>query len=252
MKIFFFWLAFLPIFPAFGQGNQGLISYEQKINLHKRIPPENEDMKKMMPEFQTTRHELLFKENESLYRPLDEEEDAPLGGPGGGGMIMRFRRPETIIYRNHDSEYQLAQRSFFEKKYLVEDTLNLPPWKLTSENKEILGHPCMKATLVTETKRDTQRIQNRITAWFTQDIFSPFGPETYGGLPGMILLLDVNEGEVVYAATRIDPSADLADLKPPSKGEKISGAAFRTMMDERMKEFQRNGRGTGQRMIRMN
>lgn len=252
MKTFCTWLACLILFPAFGQGNQGLISYDQKINLHKRIPPENEDMKKMMPEFQTTRHELLFKENESLYRPLDEEEDTPLSGPGGGGMIMRFRRPEIIIYRNHDTEYQLAQRSFFEKKYLVEDTLKISPWKLTSEIKEILGHPCMKATLETETKRDTQWVRTRAIAWFTQDIFSPFGPETYGGLPGMILLLDVNEGEMVYTATRIDPSADLADLKPPVKGEKISGAAFRAMMEERMKEFQKNGRGPGQRMIRMN
>lgn len=245
-------MAFLLVSPAFGQGNQGLITFEQKINLHRRIPAENEDLKSRMPEFQTTLHELLFKENESLFRPLEEEEDAPMSGPGNGGMIMRFRRPETIIYRNHDAEYQLAQRSLFEKKYLVEDTLRIAPWKLGMESKEILGYPCLKATLETETKRDTQWIRTRVTAWFTQDIFSPFGPDTYGGLPGMILLLDINEGETVYSATRIDPSADLGDLKAPVKGEKISGTQFKALMEERMKEFQRNGRGPGQRMIRMN
>jgi len=229
---------------------QGLISFEQKTNLHRRVPPENEDMKKMMPEYQTTRHELLFKENESLYRPMDEEDEMP-GGPGGG-MMMRFRRPETIIYRNHETEYQLAQRSMFEKKYLVEDTLKMASWKLGTETKSVLGHICNKATLTTETKRDTLVTKNHITAWFTSDIYSPFGPETYGGLPGMILSLDINEGELVYTAKSIDEKADLKDLKAPVKGEKISGVEFQKMMEERMKEFQRNGRGPGQRMIRIN
>lgn len=231
--------------------NQGLIIFEQKTNLHRRIPPENEDLKKMMPEFQTTKHELLFKENESLYRPMDEEDDMP-GGPGGGGMTMRFRRPETIIYRNHDTEYQIAQRSVFEKKYLVEDTLKIAPWKLGPETKTILGHLCNKASLTTETRRDTILSKNRVTAWFAPDVYSPFGPESFGGLPGMILALDINEGEVVYMAKSIDEKTDLKDLKAPVKGEKISGAEFQKLMDERMKEFQRNGRGPGQRMIRIN
>lgn len=246
MKFFVFLVFFLMGGVGTSQ-NQGLISYEQKTNLHRRI---NEDMKKMMPEFQTTRHELMFKENESLYRPVDEEDEMP--GASGGGMVMRFRRPETIIYRNHDLEYQVAQRSMFEKKYLVEDTLRIAAWKLGTESKTLLGHPCNKATLTTETKRDSLTIKNQVTAWFTMDIYSPFGPETFGGLPGMILALDINDGEVVYTATSIDEKADLKELKPPAKGEKITGPEFQKMMDERMKEFQRNGRGPGQRMIRIN
>ena len=249
MKFLFLLFLVCIVHHISGQ-NQGLITYEQKTNLHRRIPPENEDMKKMMPEFQTIKQELLFKENESLYRPIDEEDEMP-GGPGGG-MVMRFRRPETIIYRNHETEYQLAQRAMFEKKYLVEDTLKIAAWKLGTETKSILGHPCYKATLTTETRRDTLVIKNQVTAWFTQDIYSPFGPETYGGLPGMILALDINNGEVSYIAKSIDPNADLKDLKAPSKGEKMSGVEFQKIMDERMKEFQRNGRGPGQRMIRVN
>lgn len=249
MKMSFVVLLVLIAIGVSGQ-NQGHILFEQKTNLHRRIPQENEDMKKMMPEFQTTRHELLFRENESLYRPMDEEDEMP--GASGGGMVMRFRRPETIIYRNHDQEYQLAQRSMFEKKYLVEDTLKIAAWKLGTETKSILGYNCNKATLTTENKRDSVTVKNQITAWFTPDVYSPFGPEAFGGLPGMILALDINDGEVVYLAKSLDDKADLKDLKAPAKGEKISGAEFQKLMEERMKEFQRNGRGPGQRMIRIN
>ena len=228
---------------------EGTILFEQKANLHRRITAENEDMKKMIPEFRTSNFELLYTETTSLYRPVEDDEPN-MGPPGGGfggppGPGMRFRMPEVIYYRTLDNDYSLTQRSIFEKKYLVEDTLRIPAWKLSNENKEILGMKCMKATLSTEVHRDTLVIKNDIIAWYAPAIYSPFGPESYGGLPGMILALDINKGEMTYIAKSINPKVDKSEIKAPSKGEKISALAFQKLMDERMKEMMKNGRGRG-------
>lgn len=218
--------------------NSGTITYEQKANLHRRLTAENEEMKKMIPEFRSSNFELLYTETTSLYRPVEEDEP-PMQGGGG----MRFRIPETIYFKNTETETSLVQRSFFEKKYLIEDTLRIPAWKLGTESKNILGLNCMKATLTTEDKRDTVVIKNELTAWFTPDIFAPFGPESYGGLPGVILELNINNSEVVYTAKSINPKLDMEELKAPTKGEKISNAAFQSMMNERMKEMMKNNGG---------
>ena len=52
---------------AQGQGTEGVITYEMKINLHRRIPPGQEARKAMIPEFRTTKQQLFFNQSESLY-----------------------------------------------------------------------------------------------------------------------------------------------------------------------------------------
>ncbi|MFN9864573.1 MAG: GLPGLI family protein, partial [Bacteroidota bacterium] len=66
---------------VFGQTTSGVIEFETKINLHRTLPPGREGMKSMIPEFRTNRNQLFFNENESLYKPIiEDEEDEPQGG----------------------------------------------------------------------------------------------------------------------------------------------------------------------------
>jgi len=52
-----------------GPGNPvGLINYEVKIDMHRRIPKEREAMKSMFPQFRTEKQQLFFNETESLYK----------------------------------------------------------------------------------------------------------------------------------------------------------------------------------------
>ena len=76
---------------VFAQSIEGVITYEQKINLHRRLPPDSESRKAMIPEFRTTKEQLFFKATASIYKPLIEDEEEPMGG--GGGVQMRFMRP---------------------------------------------------------------------------------------------------------------------------------------------------------------
>ena len=59
-----------------GQTIDGVITYEVKVNLHRRIPPGQEARKSMIPEFRTTKQQLFFNANESMYKALIEDDTA--------------------------------------------------------------------------------------------------------------------------------------------------------------------------------
>jgi GLPGLI family protein len=84
-----------------------------------------------------------------------------------------------------------------------------------------------------------------VIAWFTADIPVPTGPEVQGQLPGLILALDMNNGRMVYKAVEISPKADLASIKEPSKGKKVTPDEFREERNKMMDEMEKNNQGNG-------
>jgi GLPGLI family protein len=223
---------------VFAQNTEGVITYSEKINMHRRLP--NPEMKAYVPEFRTSKMELYFKGDECVYKAPEDEDDEDMTA-GGGGMQMRFRRPSSEIYRNFATDARIEQRDVMGKKYLISDTMKIRAWKLTTDTKKILNYDCIKATL-----DDTARKQ-KIVVWFTDAIALTAGPNTIGSLPGMVLGVDINEGETVITATNIAFKPVKADdIKAPSKGEKITEPEYRKKMEEMM---QRNG-GSGMRIIR--
>lgn len=75
------------------------------------------------------------------------------------------------------------------KKYNVKN--HLPIWEITSETKTIQNFTCYKATTA----------NGSVTAWFAPEIPTPFGPEKYFGLPGLIL--QINRGSIQIDAKEI-------------------------------------------------
>src|SRR5258708_25876508 len=88
-------LALLLLFPfsLSAQTRQGTILYERKIDVHRRL--QDEQMKAMVPQFQTAAYELLFKDSIAVYKavPKDESPD-PFENTGGGTQVtIRFTGP---------------------------------------------------------------------------------------------------------------------------------------------------------------
>ena len=217
---------------ASGARQEGVISFEEKVNMHKMI--KDDAMKAYVPEFRTSKMELYFKGDECLYKPVEDDDEAEQGG-GGGGPRMMIRRPQAEIYRNFATEVRVEQREAMGKKYLIEDSIKIRAWKMTGETRKILNYDCMKATF-----NDTARKQNMVV-WFTDGIALSAGPGSMGSLPGMILAADMNDGEMVWTATKVEfKKVKPEDVKVPSKGEKIKEEDFRKKMDEFR---QKNGGG---------
>lgn len=221
---------------VFAQTAEGVITYEVKVNMHRRLPPERQGMKEMMPEFDVHKEQLSFTATESLYKPVIEESEDDFAGEDGGGMRMRFRRPNAEVYFNHASSKKVTQQEFMGKKYLIEDSVKITPWKFGTEVKTILGYACRQATFYNEERKQT------IVAWYTDKLRPFLGPEIYTTLPGAVVQVDINEGERVITAIKIEPrTLKKGELKIPSGGTKITEKEFRKMMDEQMQRMGREG-----------
>jgi len=152
-----------------------------------------------------------------------------------------------------------------ERKFIVTDSIHKLDWKLSGETQTLLGHVCQKATTQRVGKRNQMTMDNgkmerkeiadtsNIVAWFTTDIPVPAGPEVQGQLPGLILALDVNNGRMVYNAIELSAKADVASIKEPVKGKKVTPDEYVKETAKMMDEMQKNNKGFGERrVIRVN
>jgi GLPGLI family protein len=220
---------------VFGQAIEGVIDYEIKVNLHRTLPKDREGMKSMIPEFRTSKQQLFFNANESLYKPVIEDEEEDINNDGGG-MRMRIQQPQIEMYFNHTTTQRITQQEFMGKTYLIEDSLKITPWKFGTEVKTVMGYECKQAMYYNE-----ERKQN-IIAWYTTQLRPFLGPETTNTLPGAVLEVNINDGERTVIARSINARAlKKNDLKIPTQGIKITQAEFRKMMDQQMERMRANG-----------
>jgi len=219
------------------QSTEGVINYDVKINMHRRIPKEREAMKAMIPEFRTEKQQLFFNGNESLYKRVieDSEEDMGSGSGGGGGMQIKMQTPKIEIFLDNASQMRVSLQEFMGKEYLIADTLKVSPWKFGTEVKTVQGYECKQAFYTDESRPD-QKME--VTAWYTDKIRPFLGPERFQSLPGTILAVDVNNGERVIVAQSIElRSLKRNELKKPSNGIKVTQAEYRAMVDEQIKKM---------------
>lgn len=248
---------------------QGVITYENRVNLHRNIPADRQEMKAMMPEFRITKMQLTFNGEESVYKNIveDEDEQFTAGSGGGGGMRVSFRMPKTDLYTNSSTSVILSAQEMMGKKYLIQDTVQMSPWKLGTETKEIMGYTCHMAyyTATIEapvfrvmgggpppaggaapagtTAPEKTMITQEITAWYTDQIRPSLGPDQYNTLPGTVLALDINNGERVIVARKVELRELKKDeLKVPDSGTKVTQAEFRKIQEEQMEKMRQNGR----------
>jgi GLPGLI family protein len=250
---------------AFSQQKEGKVLYERSMQMKLRISDSNAGEQEVN-RTNTDKFELLFGNNQILWRASDEElPEAEGEGPGGGMQIrMIGSGPDDISYFDLNKGTSSEQREMFEKKFVIMDSIKKLNWKLTGETKNILNHACQQATTQRIGTRMSMNMDNgkmerkevadtsNIIAWFAPDIPVASGPSEFQGqLPGLILEMDVNNGRQKYKATEISLKADIAAIKEPQKGKRVTRDEFRKEADKMMQEMEKNNQG-GRRMIRVN
>ncbi len=110
----------------------------------------------------------------------------------------------SILVKSSHSyfQYLVSKTSLYnydikDKTYIVSDNSKMQNWNLTNETRMIEGYTCYKATLKTFNERSQK--EHIREAWYTPEIPVPYGPVSYGGLPGLILEIKINHGFVYYA-----------------------------------------------------
>lgn len=220
---------------ATDQPSSGVIIYESKVNLHRRLTGEQEKMKAMVPEFRVTRFQLAFSGLISLYKPILEDEKEEMSS---GGIKIQMHQPYSETYTDAAQQNTTRMIEFMGKDYLIEDSLTIQPWKLGDEVKEISGFNCRMAHYTDTTRNDTQEI----TAWYTPELPPFIGPERFNTLPGTVLAVDFNNGERVILAKDIAfRELKKNELKKPEKGKQLTPEEFRMMVDEQMERMRQHG-----------
>lgn len=234
MKKLFILFCLLSALAANAQNTEGIVSYERKSYFTKimaRMTFLSQEQKDRMAQTYKNDEEykekmkLAFNENESMYTYGSEQ------GETDDGQYS-WRHDDYQLYRNFEKDKKIDIMEMLGKTYIVEDSLHTPRWKIGDQIKEVAGHICMKAESEDPIKKQ------KITAWFAQDIPVPAGPERYNGLPGLILELNINDGDVIIEATKVAfKKLTPNDLKLPKlKGKKIDDAAYDALLAKHIKE----------------
>lgn len=254
-------LLFVLTTTVTAQMKEGKISYERKVNMHRNIP--DPQMKSMIPEFRTDKFELIFNASASLFRSVvDDEAPDPFAnaGGGGGGIRMNFRMPTTTTYTDIAKQMQYEERAFFEKEFLIVDSLKQYKWKLSEETKTIAKQLCKKATTMVTAPQMRVRIsrggknnsdstanapkppkETELVVWYAENIPVSVGPDNYSGLPGVIMEMDLDNGATVTTAVEVSAKYPKKELVQPTKGDKMTRAQFQDQMQKLMQDMQRGG-----------
>ncbi len=264
-KVTFTCISLAMIAQAFAQQKEGKIIYQRTAHLQ-IVTSDAPGHETPAQNTRIDRFELNFANGQMSWKQMEDDmEDDNMAMGGGGGIMIRTigGGVDDAVFCDFEKARRVEAREFFEKKFVISDSIRRGNWKLTDETKTILNHLCRKAISQRIGKRMMMTMDNgkmerkemddtsSVVAWFTTDIPVAVAPEMQGQLPGAILEMETNHGRTIYTALEISPKADIAAIKEPTKGKKVTPDEFTRERNKLIDEIQQNNQG-GNMRIRVN
>ena len=231
MKKVYVFVLFATIGSTLFAQTSGTIKYQEtrKLDIHfdGDMPP---------PPGLPTEHKnttlLFFTETASLYQNDTAQIDnmnIERETEDGGMIFMQMAPPDNKVYCDFTTKTMIEKRDFMQRQFLIEKPLVAEGWKLTGKQKMILNYPCSEAV-----KTDSL---GTTTIWYTPAIPVSSGPFYYVGLPGMVLEVNINNGEQVITALSVDKQVETALIVKPKDGKKVTDEEFNKIVEEKLKEM---------------
>lgn len=219
--------------------NQGVIQFEKRVNMYaifkeqiKRYPNETyyakyfEEYQKTNPQFKVLKSTLSFNNEQTLFKPIEETE----ASNSFFGNDARAQQ-NNIVLTNTAKGTSIAQKKVYEDLYLVRDSTRKINWKITDEFRNIAGFDCRRANAL---------IMDSIyvVAFYTDQIPVSGGPESFTGLPGMILGVALPYENTTWFATSIlDQPVPVESIKAPTKGKPSTNAQLHKILMDALKDW---------------
>ena len=214
----------------------GVIEYEKRVNMfsiiQKSINKDNEaymapafeSYKRKASQFRTLKSKMSFGQGKTLYAPVVEETP-----PSNNFSVPAANQPNTV-YIDLDTKTSIIQKEVFEEKFLVKDSIRKINWKLTNETRDIAGYPCRRANaLVLDSVY--------VVAFYTDKIPLSGGPETFTGLPGMILGVALPHENITWFATKVTDMPLPEAITPPKKGKPVDNKLLILTLQKALKSW---------------
>lgn len=245
MKKILFAPLLLLLLPGFlnAQENTGQVSFKKEVRLTNEP---FEDLKKTDPEtynrfvsftqqiveaHKQVDYTLTFKGGTSNYYAeeiLGKEQ----------GLVNKIQGITGLYYSNIHNHDRFQELEVGGRSYIIQSEPT--KWEITGETKMVNGYMCRKAVATkseTSTRTGKDREQ-KIVAWFAPEIPIPFGPEGYGGLPGLILEMTLDRN--YFYVTKVDLDTKDIEIKKPYKGKLVSEEEYEAILaglGEKFKSF---------------
>jgi GLPGLI family protein len=219
--------------PGYAQFiTKGKIEYERKTNQHALLDENNvwdAAAKKNYPKFITYYFDLNFDNNRTLFKPGRDNDVRQ-------NKFWGIFEGENIIATNLDSSRSITQKSLYSDAYLISDSLRKIEWKIGTEIRKIAGFDCRKAV---------GKVLDSfvVIAFYTNEIIPSGGPESFTGLPGMILGVAIPRMHTTWYATKLQlTDVSEADLAAPKKGKKYAAKDFKAQLNNILKNWGEEGK----------
>jgi GLPGLI family protein len=254
-------------FSLFAQDFQGVSTYKTQRKLDLKIDStqvgggemQKQIMDMLKKEFLKT-FILTFDKNTSVYK-----EDEALAPPSTGSRMVFISSDggSDVLFKDIKNQSITNQKETFGKQFIIKDRLKPIEWELHSDTKNIGNYTCYKATYTKEIEESMMTFSSSgeeqreeepttapvmktitVTAWYTPQIPVSNGPESYQGLPGLIL--EVNDGDLTILCSKITINPKKAiEISEPKKGKQVTQEEYDSIMLKKMEEMSEQYRGRG-------
>lgn len=231
MKKLLFLLSILIGINAFVEAQNlalsGIITYERNENMHKQFKDDNSwsaERLKHMPKYKTDQFQLSFTSKHSLYK-ISLEDENPM-------FTWMKAAASNTVRMDLETKKIICEKSIYEGNYRITDSIPVYQWKMLGEYRQIAGYNCRKAATIL-----LDSIY--VIAFYTDEIPVSTGPESFSGLPGMILGIVVPRLNLTYFATKVETQL-LTDANfelPKSKAKNSTFQLFNEEISKAMKNW---------------
>lgn len=215
----------------------GVVTYQKRVNMYAKIKAQitgdnsfmqqaYEQYRKTQPQFNEYDYTLAFGNNQSLYKPAGKPKQT--GGFFGNDPSIDMG---NTVYANLTDWQSVSQKAVYEEVFLVTDSIRNINWKITEEVREIAGYHCRRANaLVMDSIY--------VVAFYTDQIPVTGGPESFAGLPGMILGLALPHENTTWFATKVeDKPVTASEIAAPTKGRAVDRTGLQNTVQSSLKNW---------------
>ncbi len=212
--------------------DQGKIIYDQTINLHAALSPDQAALKALVPKERTVRIEAAFAGDRFSLRtlPADPSDQTVQIRIGSNGDV-------TIVDLGVGEQIRVGELAGF-KFANRSDLAELDGFTQTGNVRAILGYEARELT-GSVTVNGEERATN---IWYTDALPAGLSPFPLKGLPGAVLELKIGEDFWRYSAAAIESTeTDLSLFEIPEGHREISDGQLQDLQEEALDALRQSG-----------
>jgi GLPGLI family protein len=206
---------------------KAVIEFEVNTNLKKKMSSNSwsDQIKDNISELKTSYYTYTFADNKSVFKFDRWSEKTKIPN------YEKEEDEENVWFHDFTSNKVNIQKKIVGTDFVISDSITNIEWKLTNENRIIVGYNCRKAV---------GKIMNDVYvfAFYTDEIMITGGPCTVNGLPGMILGLTIPRLYTSYIATKVNLNdVNTKDIKPIQAKKVYTTTELKTIITEKTKDW---------------